>query len=190
MDIEGFDEILNIIYIAKRLYDMGRYDAAEGNFYDVLDFETYYENMYGLTENFFAYHSCRYDGRRGMDIHVLSDPVVVDFCTLAGEYGRIHNIPDVRNPYIREAKQEIGRNLNFSYCIDWSFMVHTGPKRPFHSRLGIFICQDDYIDPGWLAYGLVEIYEWFSDACVRLKNILQEKKTDVVQMPREEVMAA
>ena len=190
MDIEGFDEILNILYIAKRLYDMGRYDVAEENFYDVLDFDIYYENMYGLIENFFAYHDCCYSERRGIDFHVLSDPVIVDFCTLAGEYGKTNNIPDVKNPYIQEAKQEIGRNLNFSCCLDWKFMAHAEPKRPFHSRLGIFIYQDDYVDPGWLAYGLVEIYGWFSDACVRLRNILQEKKTDIVQMPREEVMAA
>ena len=190
MGIDGFDEILNIIYVAKRLYDMGRYEVAEENFYDVLEYDTYYESMYGLIENFFAYHYCRYSEMYGAEVHVMSDPVIADFCTLAGEYGRIYNIPDVRNPYIQEAEQEIGRSLNFSYCLDWKFMAHTEPKRPFHSRLGIFICQEDYVDPGWLAYGLVEIYGWFSDACVRLKNILQEKKTGVVQMPREEAVAA
>ena len=190
MGIEGFDEILNIIYIAKRLYDMGRYDAAEGNFYDVLEYDAYYENMYGMIENFFEYHDSRYSDRHGMEIHVLSDPVIVDFCTLAGEYGRESGIPDEMNPYIQEARQEIGRTLNFSYCIDWMFMAHTEPKRPFHSRLGIFICQDDYVDPGWLAYGLVEIYEWFSDACMLLKNILQENKTGVVHMPGKEAVAA
>lgn len=116
--------------------------------------------------------------------------MIADFCTLAGRYGKRHGIPDEMNPYIREAEQEIGRSLNFSYCLDWKLMAHAEPKRPFHSRLGIFICQEDCVDPGWLAYGLVEIYEWFSDACVRLENILQENKTGVVQMPREEAVAA
>ena len=95
----------------------------------------------------------------------------------------------VCNP-TQEARQEIGRRLNFSYCLDWRFMVHTEPKRPFHSRIGVFIYQDDYVDLGWLAYGLVEIYEWFSDACMQLRDILQKKKADIVKLPGEEVMAA
>ena len=37
MVIDGFDEILNTLYIAKRLYDMGRYEVAEANFFDTVD---------------------------------------------------------------------------------------------------------------------------------------------------------
>ena len=190
MVIDGFDEILNTLYIAKRLYDMGRYEVAEANFFDTVDYDVYYENMYGLIENIFENCYGQYYEKHGMEIHVLSDPVIVDFCVLAGEYGKAHKIPDEQNPYIQEARQEIGRHLNFSYCLDWRFMVHTEPKRPFHSRIGIFIYQDDYVDLGWLAYGLVEIYEWFSDACMQLRDILQKKKADVVKLPGEEVMAA
>ena len=69
-------------------------------------------------------------------------------------------------------------------------MVHTEPKRPFHSRLGLFLYQEDYIDIGWLAYGLVELYEWFSDACTRLRDILQKKEAGTAQLSGEEVMAA
>lgn len=190
MAIDGFDEILNTLYIAKRLCDLGRYDVVETNFFDTVDFDVYYENMYGLIENIFEYYNCRYYERRSMEIHVLSDPVVADFCVLAGGYGRAGKIPDEKNPYIQEAKRVLGRWLNFSYCLDWRFMVHTEPERPFHSRLGIFICQDDYVDLGWLAYGLIEIYEWFSDACIRLRDILQKKEAGVVQLPGKDVMAA
>ena len=190
MVIDGFDEILNTLYIAKRLYDMGRYEVAEANFFDTVDYDVYYENMYGLIENIFESYYCQYYERHGMEIHVLSDPVIVDFCLLAGEYGKAHKIPDEQNPYIQEARQEIGRHLNFSYCLDWRFMVHTEPKRPFHSRIGVFIYQDDYVDLGWLACGLVEIYEWFSDACIRLQNLLYGKQTGSVQLFREEAAAA
>ncbi len=93
MDIDGFDEILNTLYIAKRLYDMGRYEVAEGNFYDTVDFDVYYENMYGLIGNIFESYDCQYYERHGMEIHVLSDPVIVDFCVLAGEYGKKHKSP-------------------------------------------------------------------------------------------------
>ena len=47
MVIDGFDEILNTLYIAKRLYDMGRYEVVEANFFDIVDYDVYYENMYG-----------------------------------------------------------------------------------------------------------------------------------------------
>lgn len=190
MVIDGFDEILNTLYIAKRLYDMGRYEVAEANFFDMVDYDVYYENMYGLIENIFESHCCQYYERYGMEIHVLSDPVIVDFCILAGEYGKANKIPDEQNPYIHEARQEIGRHLNFSYCLDWRLMVHTEPKRSFHSRIGVLIYPDDYVDLGWLAYGLVEIYGWFSDACMQLRDILQKKEADVVKLPEGEVMAA
>ena len=54
-------------------------------------------------------------------------------------------------------------------------MGHTNPKRPFHSRLGLFISQEcGCLDLGVLAYRLIEIYEWFADKCVELCNILHE----------------
>ena len=189
MVIDGFDEILNTVYIAKRLYDMGKYEVAAGSFYDVLECDVYYENMYCLIEDMFAYHDCRYYERYGIEVHVLSDPVVVDFYTLAGEYGRLHKIPDADNPYIKEAGQEAGRLFGFSYSIDWKLMVHTEAKRPYHSRIGIFLYTDDWIDPGYLAYGLVEMYGWFSDACTRLRDVLHKDGTAALQFLGEEVAA-
>lgn len=189
MVIDEFDEILNTVYIAKRLYDKGKYEVVTENFFDVLGYDAYYESMYGLIENIFAYHNCWYYERRGVELRVLSDPVIVDFYTLAGEYGRIHKIPDENNPYIKEAEQEAGRQLNFSYCLDWELMGHTEPKRPYHSRISIFLYTDDWVDPGWLACGLVEMYEWFSNACVRLREALHKDGTVVLQFPRGEAAA-
>lgn len=189
MSIEGFDEILNTLYIAKELYDMGKYGLAKENFHDVLDYDFYFEDMYGLAWNVFKNCSCTYYDRQGMEVSVLSDPVVTDFCTLAGEYGKTNKIPDESNPYIREAEREVRERLNFSYCLDSKFMAHTG-ERASHSRIGIFIYQDDYVDPGSLAYGLIRIYEWFSDACTRLRNILKEKDTGGRQNSRKEAVAA
>ncbi len=190
MAVEEFDEIFNMVYIAKKLFDIGRYDLVTQNFYDVLCYDSYYENMYSLIPELFVYYRSSYSERRGMEIHVLSDPVIVDFYTLAGEYGRKHKIADGVNPYIKEAEQEVRRQLNFSYCLDWLLKGYTNPKRPFHSRLALFIYQDDWVDLGCIAYGLIEIYEWFSDACVRLKEILCENKPTVLQHSEGEVIAA
>ncbi|MCM1194219.1 MAG: hypothetical protein NC548_58765 [Lachnospiraceae bacterium] len=190
MEIEEFEEIFNTIYIAKKLYDIGRYDLVTQNFYDMVCLDAYYENMYSLIPELFAYYRSSYNEYRGMEIHVLSDPVIVDFYTLAGEYGRKHKIADEVNPYIKEAEQEVRRQLNFSYCLDWRLKGYTNPKRPFHSRLALFVYQDEWVDLGCLAYGLIEIYEWFSDACAHLKEILHEKEPAVVQYLGGEVIAA
>jgi hypothetical protein len=188
MEIEGFSDILNTLYIAKTLFDMDKFDLVKENFFDSLGYEAYYENMYSLIPNLFEYHHCRYYEERSLEIHVVSDPVIVDFYKLAGEYSKRNNIPDIDNPYFKEAERQVHGELDFSYCLDWRLMGHTEPIRPFHSRLALFISQDDWVDAGCLAYGLIEIYEWFSDSCDRLRKLLSGHKPAISQC--EEAMAA
>ncbi len=173
-----------------RTTGMGKSALVKESFCDTIDLDTYYENMYELITNLFAYHYARYSENRYLELHVVSNPVIVDFYKLAGEYGKRNNIPVDDNPYIQNAKHEIGIHLNFSYALDWKLMGHTEPKRPFHSRLGLFIYQDGCVDLGCLAYGLIKIYDWFSDACIRLKDVLSEKKPAVTEFLREEAIAA
>ena len=56
MAIDRFDEILNTICIAKKLYDIGKYEIVEKSFCDVLDPDTYYENIYELMYYLFEYY--------------------------------------------------------------------------------------------------------------------------------------
>lgn len=160
------------------------------NFYDEICLDAYFENMYRLIPELFEYSYSRYSEYRGIEFVVLSDPVIVDFYTLAGEYGRKHNIPDETNPYISEAEEQARSHLGFSYCLDWRLKGHTEPKRPFHSRLALFIYQDDWVDLGCLAYGLIELYEWFSDSCAQLRKILHKHTAAVTQQGEKEVIAA
>ena len=126
-----------------------------------------------------------------MEMFVVSDRVVEDFYVLSGEYGRRHKTADENNPYIREAQAQVRRHLGFSYCLDWQLMGHTEPKRPFHSRLAVFISMDDWgVDQGCLAFGLIEIYEWFADACNQLQGLLYGKQTGSMRLLREEADAA
>jgi hypothetical protein len=175
MAIDGFGNVTNMLYIAKRLYDIGRYELIERNFFDELHYDAYYENLYGLIEEVFEYHHCNYSESQYRELHVFSGPVIVDFYTLSGEYGQRNNIPESLNPYIMEAERQARCHFNFSYCLDWILTGYTKPKRKFHSRLGLLIYQDDYVDLSQLAYGLVELYSWFSDQCAVLKNILREE---------------
>ena len=88
MSVEGFDEIFNVVYIAKKLYDMDRYDLVKASFYDEISLDTHYENMLCLIENLFNFHRCQYSDIRGVDLHIMSDPVIEEFYILAGEYGK------------------------------------------------------------------------------------------------------
>lgn len=176
MAIEGFEEIFNTIYIAKKLYDLGKYELAKNSFYDVIEYETYYENMFYLLENLFEYQYSHFSDRRAIELRVMSDQVIVDFYLLAGEYGKRHQIADERNHYILEAQEIIDRNLNCTYSVECRVMWYTEPKRKYHSRLGLFIYQDDWVDLGGLAYALIEVYEWFSDKCNDLRKLLSDEE--------------
>lgn len=191
MVIEGFDEICNTVSIAKKLFDMGKYELVETCFFDVVDFDTYFEDMYLLMEKLFGWYNSWYYGRQNVEVYVMSDPVLADFYILSGEYGRRHQIADENNAYILEAQNQVDSCLNLSYCIDWKLMGHTHPKRPFQSRLAVFLYPEDWgVDLGCLVYALIEIYEWFSDACIRLRNLLYGKQTGSIQPFREEGAAA
>ena len=191
MAIEGASEIFNVIYIAKKLFDMGKYELVTGSFCDVLYYDTYYENMFELIENTFGYRSCRYYENHGTEVQIVSDKVIVDFYVLAGKYGRRNNIPDADNPYIKAAEQEVSGNLDISHCLDWKLMGHTEPKRPFHSRLGLLISYDcGCLDLGVLAYRLIEIHEWFADQCAELSNLLDDTMGGLQVLLPEEAMAA
>jgi hypothetical protein len=183
MAIDGFNEILNIVYIAKKLHDMGKYELVAESFYDSIEYDVYYKNMYSLISNIFEHHSCRYNEERGYEIHVLSDPVIVDFYVLAGKYGKRNDIPEKENPYLIEAEQEVYDNLYGPCCLSWKLIGHTEPKKPFHSKLALFISYEcRCTDIGWLAYKLVEIYEWFVDKCDDLKAIEEKYKPIPGQM--------
>ena len=190
MAIDTFNELFNIVYTAKKLYDMGKYSLVEKYFGDELDYDMYFESMYCLMENIFEHHYCRFSESGMVELHVLSDPVITDFYTLAGEYGRRCGEPDALNFYVKAAKEQARRQLNFSYCLDWRLAGHTEPEHSHRSRLGLFISQEDYVDLGLLAYGLVELYDWFSNRCIELKDMLYGSAEDNPCIPREEAIAA
>ena len=56
MAVDGFNEILNTVYIAKKLHGMGKYELVTDSFFDSLDYDVYFENMCTLIPNLFEYH--------------------------------------------------------------------------------------------------------------------------------------
>ena len=171
MDIDGFDEIIQMIYVAKTLYDMGRYDLATESFYDELDFDNYHQGMYELIGNICEYSTLRYYENRNFELHILSDAVMVDFYILAGEYGKLSGIPDSENDYIKNAIKEARKQFNISHCIDWILEGHIKPTRPYHSRIGIIINQDcGCYDMGVLALRIIRFHSWFEVQCEELRE--------------------
>ena len=169
---------------------MGKYELVMESFFDALDYDVYYENMYALMGNIFEYGECQYSECRGVDLYILSDKVIEDFYILMGKYGKRNNIHDTDNPYIKAAHEEIRNNLDISHELDWMLMGHTEPKRRYHSRLGLFISYEcGCLDLGVLTYRLIELYEWFSDQCIELCNILHEDASGQLIFEME-VMAA
>jgi len=191
MIVDGICEVFNTIYIAKKLFDMGRYDLVKDSFSDTIDLDLYYDNMYSLMGNLHEYYYCRYFENHNIELHVLSGPEIVDFYKLAGKYGRRNNIPEADNPYIKEAGQEVRNNLDISHCLDWKLVGHTEPGRPFHSRLALFISQDcGCLDLGVLVYRLIVLHGWFTDKCGELRSILDDTMGGIQISLPEEVMAA
>jgi len=118
MVIEGFDEICSTVFIARKLFAMGKYELVEKCFFDTVDFDAYYEDMYLLMENLFGWYDSWYYGRQNMEMYVMSDSVIADFYVLAGKFGRNYNIQEENNPYLKEAQKQVQKRLNFSYCLD------------------------------------------------------------------------
>jgi hypothetical protein len=170
MDVDGFNEVIDLIYIAKKLYDMGKYDLVEKSFFDVLEYDTYYCGMYDLIGNLFEHSTLKYYEHRNFELHVLSDPVIVDFYKLAGQYGKLSGIPEGENTYLQNATAEVDKQFNISHCMSWMLMGHTEPNRPFHSRIGIIISHDcACCDIGIVGLRLINIYTWFDEQCDELK---------------------
>lgn len=179
--MDFFNEMLNLIYLAKQLKDIGMFHliedyqdyslADDGELYYDIFYETAYQVVYG---DLFDDTRPNYYESREFEIIVYRDTVISDYYRLAGEYARKNNQNDDTNPYIKAAEKEVNSNLNFSYNIDWLLKVYTDPKRVHRSRLALFLYTYDYIDLMGVAIGMVRIYKFFKDKCEELRTILGE----------------
>lgn len=150
---------------------MGKYELVTESVFDGIDLGMYYENMVGLISNLFTYYGGRYFENRCVELHVLSDPVIVDCYKLTGEYGRRHKIPDKDNSYIKAAEQEVHGQLNFCYGIGWKVLGYTRTRKTARqSRLIVYSCSCDCGCHDHLAYGLIQLYKWFSDKVIESKE--------------------
>lgn len=171
MEIEGFNEIISTITLAKELHSIGRYDIVQKQFFDTVSWDSYFENMLGAIMSVFSGFYSNYDDGNETERMIFTDYVISDYFNLAYEYGRKYKIPHAKNPFVIEAESEARRCLNFCYTMDWALLSYTKTKRAARkSKLIILTCAYEFAEHDYLAYGLLKLYTWFADKCTEFKS--------------------
>ena len=176
MEIEGFKEIMSVVTLAKLLHDMGRSDVVIERFYDLLDYDGYYENMYRLIEEIFTGFISSYDENAEEERMIFTDAVISRYYVMAWEYGRKHRLLPENNPYITAAANEARRWLSFTYSMAYRLFGYTKSRAAAQrSKLVVYVCTCDYVELDYLAYGLLMLYKWFAERCAEFDSRTEAK---------------
>ena len=170
MDL-GFDEVITIVKIAKRLHDLDRSDTVAECFYNVLDYDNYWQNLYNLIEEVFSGYYSTYDEDNDEERMIFTDDVISRYYVMAWKYGKQHRLPHERNPYVKAAEKEIQKHLRYCYSLSWRLCGYTKTETTARrSKLIIYSCTCDSCGLDHLAYSLLMIYSWFRKQCAELAN--------------------
>jgi hypothetical protein len=162
VEIEGFNEIVGIMGIAKFLHDIGRFDIVQERFIDSLCYDTWTEDMWEVITSVFSGFCGSHNDET--EIMIFTDDVITGYYIYAWEYGKKTNTPPGKNQYVIEAEKEARQCLNFTYNMDWKLLGYTKSKRAARkSKLIIYTCAEEFCEYDCLAYGLVHLYKWFKD---------------------------
>jgi hypothetical protein len=164
VEIEGFDSITGTLILAKELYDIQRFDIVENHFSDVLSWDSYYENIFGVITSVFSGFHITYDENDETECVIFSDDCISSYYEMAWEYGRIHHGKHDENPLVNAAEQEASLWLDICCSMDWRLLGYTKTKKTARqSKLIVHLCACDCDCHDHLAYGLIRLYKWFSD---------------------------
>jgi len=174
VEIEGFDTIISSLSLAKELHDINRYDVVEQQFFDSLCWDSYFQNILGVISSVFVGFESDYDDDDETEMMWFSDDVISNFFIYAWEYGQIHNLHYSENPYVTEAQCEAQRWLNSSCCVAWKLLAYIRTKKSAkQSKLLIRVYNGcgSCDAHGNLAYGLIQLYTWFTNKCAELEAL-------------------
>jgi hypothetical protein len=172
VEIECFNEVAGIITLAKELYDIGRFDIVQNEFYDSLCYDSWFENTYGVITSIFSGFYSDYDDDNETETMIFTDDVISDYFTYAWEFGVKTNTPYDKNPYVKDAENEARRRLSYCYSMDYKLLGYTKTRRAARqSKLIVYVgmCECDCHTE--LAYGLVRLYKWFSDKVAEFRAL-------------------
>jgi len=171
MEIEDFGEVISTIAVAKALYDIGRRDILQTQFFDVLDYDAYYENMLGTISSVFLGFYNDYSDDDETELMIFTDDIIGQYFSLAYEYGRVHKIPHAENPFVVDAENEVQKWFDFSYSLGWKLLGYTKSKSAVpKSKLVIRTAAMDFCEYDHLAYGLIKLYQFFADKCAEVSE--------------------
>jgi len=199
IEIEGFEDILSQITLAKELHEIGRADIIKRYFSDELSWESYYENILGIQTSLFSDYHSSYDEREAVEEMVFVDEYISDYFVYAWEHGKLHNLPYDQNPHLTQAQIEVERWFKSSACVGWKLLGYTKTKK--NARQSKLVvqhytgCSCNALEI--ITYGLIQLYAWFKEKCAgfELLHTTSEKPIEnlpVAQIKIEslEVMAA
>ncbi len=166
MEIDGFNNIMTTVGLAKELYEMGRFEVVKTYFLDELCYDSYFENMMTATYSIFSNFDSNYSDENEIECMTFSDDVITEYYRLAGEYGRKHKIYHNDNQYVELANLQVKHFLNFSYSMDFKLLGYTkNNKASKKSKLLVFTYAYDFCEHDALAFALLKIYKWFKFMC-------------------------
>jgi hypothetical protein len=181
VNIEGFGEIACTITLARELHDLGRFDIVEKQFVDTLCPDAWFENMWGVISSVFSGFYSDYDDGNEMDTMIFTDDVISEYYIRAWEFGIKTNTPADSNPYVKEAEFEARRWLSFTCNMGWNLLGYTKTRKAARkSRLIVYACACEFGEHDHLAYGLVQLYQFFKAKCAEFSNLTKSAAKEVM----------
>jgi hypothetical protein len=197
IEIEGFDAIISTLTLAKNLYDIDRFDIVKEQFFDILSYESYLENIVGAITSIFSGYYNDYDDDDDDDAEVMifTDEYIGRYFEMAWEYGRSNNVRHEDNPYVTEAESQVRRWLTFCLSMGFKLLGYTKTKKAARqSKLIVYLSVCDCDCHTKLAYGLIQLYQFFREKCIefdkRTTALTALTTAPIVNINRKEAMAA
>jgi hypothetical protein len=185
VEIDGFNDIISILVLAKELHDIDRSDIVREYFFDTLCCDSYFEDIIGILSAIFPVFYSNYDDDEGTDCMIFSGGNISRYYEMAWEYGRSHNVSHDKNPYVIAAEGEVRTRLNFCYSLGWNLLGYTKTKKTAkQSKLIVYTSACDCDCHDQLAYELIQLYKFFEDKCAEFES------RNAITAARKEVRAA
>ena len=200
MEIEGFEAITDIVFLAKRLHDIGRHDIIR-HFPNELCWDNNFEAALTTLSMIFSDWHSNFDDDEQVETMVFEDELISDYFVRAWEYGQSHkqqynNRPNGQqpknlkaqkkrhyydqNPYVVNARAEVAGLLSFSNCVDWKLLGHTKTKElAKKSKLIVHMYSCSCCCHDVMANRLIHIYSWFKD---RQDEFLAGKTSEITAL--------
>jgi len=173
-EIECFNSIVSILALAKKLYEVNRFDVVQEHFFDTLSYDSYYENIFGVIQSVFSgFHSDYEDDDE--ECMIFTDDCISRYYEIAWEYGRSHNVSHDENPYVIEANNEAREWLTGCYSMGWRLLGYTKTKKTARqSKLIVYIGSCSCDCHGGIARGLIQLYQFFTEKCAEFDKRMTE----------------